>query len=298
MFSSKYIFSLVLSLLLAPSVLSAKPINVVASTQSLASITEYIGGKHVNVRALAVGHVDLHFFEPKPSMVMKVAQADMVIKIGMSFDAFVDAIVEAANNPGVFPGSAGYVDASYGVPKLEVPQGPITMSMGDIHEQGNPHYYLDPRNAVHIATNILNSLKALDPDHKDYYDARFEDFSKELEKRFVVWDKKKSKTNGKVAISYHRSWSYLFDYLGLQLLTTIEPLPGLPPTPRHIKFLLEDVIKETVDYIVIADIYNPKEAKRIQKETGAPLLMLPVTLDHRSKKRGYFEFIDGLISAF
>jgi zinc/manganese transport system substrate-binding protein len=90
----------------------------------------------------------------------------------------------------------------------------------------------------------------------------------------------------------------LFDYLDITLLTTIEPLPGLPPTPKHIKYLLEEVVDEKLDYIVMADIYNAKEAKRIQKETGAELLILPVTLEMRTKKRGYFEFIDSLISAF
>jgi len=289
---------LVLAVLLAPSVLLAKPLNVVASTQSLASIAESIGGKHVKVRALATGHVDLHFFEPKPSMVMKVAKADIVIKVGMSFDGFLDALVEAANNPKVFPGNYGYVDASVGVTKLDVPQGPITMGMGDIHSEGNPHYFVDPRNGKYIAQNILKSLKAADPNHSDYFESRYESFLKKLAKRQNVWDEKKKTTEGKLAVSYHKSWTYLFDYLGIQLVTTIEPLPGLPPTPRHVKYLTEEVVNEDLDYIVIADIYSQREAKRIQKATSAKLLVLPGTLDYRSKKRGYFEFLDSLINAF
>lgn len=295
---SRQIFGWVLVILLVPSALIAKPLNVVTSTQGLASITEYIGGKHVKVRALATGHVDLHFFEPRPSMVMKVAKADMVVKIGMSFDAYVDALIEAANNPNVFPGNSGYIDASVGVPKLEVPQGRITMGMGDIHKEGNPHYYVDPRNSVYIAQNILNGLKEIDPNNASYYETRFKKFNAILERKLEAWDKVTAKTKGKTVVTYHRSWTYLLDYLGLKLVTTIEPLPGLPPTPKHIKYLTEDVVKEDLDYIVIATIYSAREARKIQKKTGAVLLRLPITLSERSKKEGYFDYIDSLISAF
>lgn len=288
----------VLALLLVPFQLFAQPIRVVTSTQSLASITEYIGGRDVDVTSLAVGHVDLHFFEPKPSMVIAVTKADMVVKVGMAFDGYVDALVESAKNPKVFPGHAGYVDASKGVPKLEVPKGPITMAMGDIHEEGNPHYYLDPRNGRYIAKNILDGLVAIDPDNANAYQKRYEQFLDELDKRILDWNKNISVTKGKTIVTYHRSWSYLLDYLELSLVATIEPLPGLPPTPKHIKYLTEDVIKESLDYVLIASIYSPKVGRMIQEQTGALFLQLPVTLEKRSKQFGYFEFLDHLITAF
>ncbi len=189
-------------------------IDVVAATPELADIARQVGGNKVSVCSIAKPNQDYHMIEPKPSDVSRIAKAEMVVRIGMDLDLWLDALINAAGNPKVQKGAPGYVDASNGIKKLEVPKGQITGASGDIHVYGNPHYFYDPENGKIIAKNILNGLVRVSPNEKSYFEDNYERFVKELDRNIDKWQKELAPYKGTRVVTYHEAPSTFFAALG------------------------------------------------------------------------------------
>ena len=289
------IFMLLVSMFFISPFLNAK-INVVTASMDLKSIAEFVGGDKVNVESIVHGAQDLHFVEPRPSMVMKIKKADIIVKIGLDLDMWMDSLIAASKNKKVSYGEIGYVDASNGIEKLEVPKTKVDSSMGDIHIYGNPHYWLDPLNGKIIAKNILEGLIRISPQDADYFKNNYEEFCKKIDEKMKIWHKKIKDLEGSSIITYHRSWIYFAKRFNLRIPIEIEPKPGIPPSPNHILKVINTIRKENVKIILVDNFYPLKAPKKISIETGAKIVVVPSSVGGDKNVRDYFELFDYIIS--
>jgi ABC-type Zn uptake system ZnuABC Zn-binding protein ZnuA len=251
--------------LLAASLASAAPakIRVAASLPDLASIAASVGGDAVEAFSIARAGANPHFVEVLPSYMIRVAKAQVYLKAGLGLDQWADAIVEGSRN-----GSIRVVDASSGVRVLEKPTGKVDASMGDVHPDGNPHYWLDPENGVRVAANVRDALKAADPARAARYDAGYEAFRAEAEGRIRALKARMAPLRGAAIVTYHSSWPYFADAFGLRIVGRVEPFPGIPPTARHLADLTASIKAEKVKVLIQEPYYPGKDADLLARNTG------------------------------
>ncbi len=278
-------------------------ISVVAATPDLADIAKQVGGDRVSVYSVAKPNQDLHMIEPRPSDVSRIARADLVVRIGLDLDLWLDALLNAAGNGRVNRGGRGYVDASVGIQRLEVPREQITGASGDIHVYGNPHYWLDPLNGEIISANILEGLKRVSPADANYFERNRNAFLAGLRSAMRGWQEKLSPYQGRKIVIYHDAWPYFVRRFNLKVLGCIEPKPGIPPTASHVASLIEQ-IKAEKQPVVIADagFYPDKAAKTIAARTGAEFVVIPSSVGGAKGADNFISLfdhiVDGLVRGF
>jgi ABC-type Zn uptake system ZnuABC Zn-binding protein ZnuA len=284
------------SLLLVGTIgLSAKEIFVVTTTEDLADLVKEVGGDKVKVVSLSYGYQDPHLVEPRPSMVVQLKKADMLVKIGMDLDIWVDSLIQAARNTNIIYGAKGYVDASVGILRLEVPGGKIDASMGDIHIYGNPHYWLDPENAKPITKNILDGLCKISPENTEYFKNNRDSYLEKLDKMLKIWDEKMKFYKGAKIITYHKTWSYFANHFNLEVIATVEPKPGIPPSPAHLNSLIIKMKKEKPVMILHEIFYPKKTSEMVSKETQVKLVILPTSVGGVKEVKDYISLFDYII---
>ncbi|MCH8276816.1 MAG: zinc ABC transporter substrate-binding protein [Bacteroidetes bacterium] len=226
--------ALLLSILCAIPANAQKRLNVVTTLPDLKSIAEMIGGDHVDVFSIATGYQNPHFVDPKPSYILRLSRADMFVTVGLDLElGWVPALVNSARNSDIMRGGKGYVDASQGVPLLQVPTS-VSREQGDIHIYGNPHYWLHPALGKYIAQNIYNRLVALLPEAREDFDRNLQHFNEELDRRMEGWSRAMALFRGARIIAYHNQWPYFENAFGLEIVDFLEPKPGIPPTPSQL----------------------------------------------------------------
>jgi zinc/manganese transport system substrate-binding protein len=285
----KFTFLFVLMLFLSPISAKAK-INVVTSTSDLKSIAEYIGGDRVSVISIASGKSNPHFVEVLPSYMVTVSRADIYFKVGLELDFWAAPIIDGSRN-----GKLVIVDCSQGVEPMEKPTVKVDASMGDVHPQGNPHYWLDPANALIIADNISKGLSQVDPAGTSIYEGNLSRFQDELKAKMEVWKKEAEPLNGMEIITYHNSWPYFCRAFGLKVAGFIEPRPGIEPTPRHTAELIELVKSRGIKTIGKEPYYSDKSPRVIARATGAVVVDLPPSVGGADGAGDYFSLIDTII---
>src|SRR5215813_9475249 len=209
-------------------------LNVVATTEDLAALAREVGGDKIKVEALARGYQDPHFVEAKPSFILKLHSADLLVVVGRELEiGWLPPLVTQSRNAKIQPGADGYIDASLNVKILEIPTGQITRAMGDVHPLGNPHYWLDPDNGRRIAKGIAGKLSELDPPDAAYFQQRFQDFDKRLTTAVKGWDAEMVPFRGTKVVTYHNSFTNFAKHFHLDVIGYVEPRPRIPPTPSH-----------------------------------------------------------------
>jgi len=266
-------------------------IHVVAATTDFADITRQIGGARVQVDTLARGDQDLHHVDPRPSFVTKITNADLVVRIGMDLDLWMDSLLAAARNGKVREGGPGYVDASVGIQRLEVPTSKLDPSKGDIHVYGNPHYWLDPENGKIIAGNIGAALKRVDPTGAAAYDQGYQRFIAALDEHMTRWKQQMAPLRGSYFVTYHTTYSYFFHRFGLKLADTMETKPGILPSAAHVDELVRTMKVDHVKAVMTCPYYSTRFTDLVHRETGAAILILP-----SSTSGDYFSLFDTLIA--
>src|SRR5215467_10964812 len=185
---------------------NAKKLNVITATTDMAALAQEVGGDRISVESIAKGYQDPHFVEAKPSFLLKLRQADLLITVGLQLEiGWLPPLITQSGNPRIQVGANGYLDASQFAEILEIPTGQVTRAMGDVHPLGNPHYWLDPDNGRRVARGIAGKLGELDPPDASYFQERFQDFDKRLTAAEQKWDGEMAPFKGSKVVTYHNS---------------------------------------------------------------------------------------------
>jgi ABC-type Zn uptake system ZnuABC Zn-binding protein ZnuA len=276
---------------------AAQKLNVIATTEDLASLAREVGGDAIAVEALARGYQDPHFVEPKPSFILKLNRADLLVAVGRDLEAaWLPPLVTQSRNAKLQPGAAGYLDASQTARILDMPGGPITRAMGDVHPQGNPHYWLDPANGRRIAQLIQKKLSELRPADAPRFATRFADFDARLAAAEKRWDAQMAPYKGLKIVTYHRSWTNFTDRFGLDVVGFVEPRPGIPPSPSHTLDLIREMKRLGVRILLVEPYFDLKTPNAIARETGARVLVMPPSVGGGQEITDYIKLFDYDIS--
>jgi ABC-type Zn uptake system ZnuABC Zn-binding protein ZnuA len=276
-----------------PTVAEAKKLKVVTSLTDLASLTQEVGGDKVEVESLAKGYQDPHFVEPKPSFLLKLRNADLLISVGLDLEiGWLPPLITQSGNGKIQVGGQGYLDASQFAEILEIPQGKVTRAEGDVHPLGNPHYWLDPDNGRRIAKGIATKLSEMDPDDTAYFQQREKDFEKRLAEAEVKWTAQMAPYRGRKIVTYHRSWPNFAKHFGLDVEGYIEPRPGIPPTPSHTIELVNMMKRENIKIQLIEPYFDLKTPNSIASMTGAKVVQMMPSVGGKPEITDYFKLFD------
>jgi zinc/manganese transport system substrate-binding protein len=278
--------------LLAVSAQGADKIRVVTTTTDLKALTEAVGGGLVEVDALARGNQNPHDLEVRPSLMVKVRRADVLVLNGLELDQWADVVVQGANNPKVIPGAPGRVDASAGILVLEVPTTRVDRSMGDVHPVGNPHYSLDPGLAPAVTANILEGLVRVAPEYRAMFERNRAEFLGRLEPALRGWSATLAPFKGAPVVVYHAQWAYLLARFGLTQVGTVEERPGIPPAPGHIAKLIQLMKDEKVKVIIVEPWSDYKLAERVAQEAGGQVVLLATGVGAVKGAETYLDAVD------
>lgn len=278
---------IVIALSILPGINHART-RVVASTSDLAYYARQIGGPHVEVEAIASPNADIHFVEVRPSYMMKVNKADIVLKVGMELDTWMDKIIDGSRN-----GSVMIIDCSQYIQPIEIPAADANARHGDLHRSGNPHYWLGPQNLPAITRAITEGLSAVDPAHASDFAANQQRFLEQIDTGLKDLQPKVDSLRGKAIIFYHNSWPYFNAYVGLEAAGFVEPFPGVPPSPSHIKNLTVLVRERSIPLIAIEPYFDDRVPRKIASETGGRVVTLYPSIGGRTHDETYLEWFEG-----
>ncbi|HEX6862449.1 MAG TPA: metal ABC transporter substrate-binding protein [Thermoanaerobaculia bacterium] len=320
-----------LLLLLIAGTASAAPVKVVTTLPAYASIAQAVGGDRVQAASIAKGNEDAHFVKPKPSYALMLKDADLFVTTGLDLELWAPVLVDKSGNRKIRDGQPGYVNASQGVPLLDVPPNP-SREAGDLHIYGNPHIHTSPLNAKIVAGNIAAGLKRVDPAGAAAYDANLAAFRKRIDaalygdqlpqilgsatldplarqgklipfleskdykgKKLIDslggWLGKGMAFRGRKLVTYHKNWTYFTPLFGLQVVGDVEPKPGIPPSARHVHDLIETMKAQKVKVVLAPDYFDPSEAQAIAARTGAQAVIVPLGPSGPGAD-AYFKMID------
>src|SRR6187399_2876232 len=268
-------------------------LKVVTTTEDLAAIAREVGGDKIKVTAIAKGYQDPHFVDPKPSFMLEVSRANLLIAIGRELEiGWLPPLINNSRNAKVQPGSNGYLDASLTVKILEIPTGQITRAMGDVHPAGNPHYWLDPANGRRIAQAIQLKLGELDPADKPYFAQRYADFDARLAAAEKRWDATMAPYKGTKVVTYHRSWPNFMERFGLDVMGYVEPKPGIPPSPSHTIELIAAMKAQGVKLVVMESYFDAKTPEKIALEAGGKVVTLAPSVGGEKAATDYIQLFE------
>src|SRR5437764_9771847 len=271
----KRIILLLASLALAANSFAADKLKVVTATEDLASLTREVGGDRVDVTSIGKGYQDPHFIEPKPSFLLLLKNADLLEVVGLELEiGWLPPLLDQSRNNNIRPGATGYLDVSQGVEILDRPTGNVNRSMGDVHPLGNPHYWLDPANAVRIAIQIRNRLAQLRPADARTFDQRLNAFKVRINEANKRWMAAMAPFKGTKIVTYHNSWPNFARHFGLNVVDFVEPKPGIQPSPSHTLELIKLMKEQKVKAIVMEPYFDRKTPDSIAAQTGAQVVVM------------------------
>ncbi len=282
------------TLLLAPLPARAQgKLNVIATTEDLAAIGREIGGDRITIESIARGYQDPHFVEAKPSFILKLQRADMLIVVGRELEiGWLPPLITQSRNAKIQPGAKGYLDASLTAQILDIPTGQITRAMGDVHPLGNPHYWLDPENGKRIAKEIADKLSEFRPNDRAYFQQQLATFTARLNEAEKRWLGLMAPYKGTKMVTYHRSFPNFAERFGLEIVGYVEPRPGIPPTPQHTLDLMNEMKRQRIKLVLVEPYFDLKTPNAIGRETGAQVLVMPPSVGGVKEITDYFKLFD------
>ncbi len=266
-------------------------VKVVTTTTVIYDLVKNVGGDKVEVDYLSRGDQDVHFLEVLPSYMMKLRKADVFFQIGLQLEMWSPQLVDGSRNS-----SLKIVYLSDAITPKEVPTTKVDASQGDVHPQGNPHYWLDPYNAKAMAEVIYLELVLLSPDNGSYFKKNLDNYLSKLDKKIDEWESKMSKLKQKEMIFFHSSWIYFTERFGLKIAGYVEPKPGIPPTPSHNAEIIRIIQQKKIKIIVTDVFYSDNAPNQIANATSAKVLKLPTQVYGLENVNSYIEMIDYIIN--
>src|SRR5947199_358494 len=278
---------------LLPPAAQAKKLHVVTSTTDMAALTQEVGGDKISVESIAKGYQDPHFVEAKPSFLLKLRQADLLISVGLQLEiGWLPPLITQCGNPKIQVGAPGYLDASQFAEILEIPTGTVTRAMGDVHPLGNPHYWLDPDNGRRIARGIANKFAEMDANDSAYFQQQFQDFDKRLTAAEQKWDQEMQPYHGRKVITYHRSFPNFAKQFELDVLGYVQSRPGIPPTPSHTIELIQFMKRENCKVVLVEPYFDLETPQSIGQATGAQVIVYLPSVGGEKQVTNYFQLFD------
>jgi ABC-type Zn uptake system ZnuABC Zn-binding protein ZnuA len=297
--SPKVAFLTLAALLAASPAAAAGKLRVVATLQDLAAIGAAVGGERVEATSLAKGYQDPHFVDAKPSFILQLSRADLLVVAGLELEiGYLPPMIDQSRNQAIHPGSPGYLDASAGCEILGQPTQAITRALGDVHPYGNPHYWIDPENGRTIARSIAARLAQLDPAGGPTYAANLAAFEARLGEKEQEWAAKMAPYAGSKIVTFHDSWPNFAKRFGLVVAGHVEPKPGIPPSPSHTLAIINLIQAERIPLILVEPYFDTKTPDFIAGKTGATVLPFYPSVGGTQEITDYFSLFDHNIDAF
>jgi len=294
--NSKMKLFLSLVLLLVSKVTVAE-VFVFACEPEWAALAKEIGGDKLNVFSATSGRQDPHFIRARPSLIARARRADLLFCSGAELEiGWLPLLLRKASNPKILNQSTGYLMASNYVRLLDKPAS-VDRSLGEIHSMGNPHVHLNPYNLLIIGRELTKRLGIIDPDNKIYYKKRLSQFNERWQKNISMWEKKAELIKNKNYIVYHANWSYLADWLSINMKISVEPKPGIPPGTDHLSLLLKNIRDNNFEKIIYAANKNPKAVEWLSDKSGLPVKKLPFTVGGTAEADSLYNLFNETIKA-
>lgn len=278
-------------MVVAAAPVSAETISVVTTTTDLAAIVKAVGGERVSVESISKGYQDPHYVEAKPSFMRLLNRARALFSVGLQLEiGWLPLLAQGARNPGLVQ-----VELSEGIAVLERPTGPVSRAQGDVHPEGNPHYWLDPRNGVRIARSVARELKALAPSDGAYFDQKLKVFETDLENKRKTWEQRMAPLRGTSLVAYHKQFEYLAQWLGLSIIDYVEDKPGIPPAPQHVAGLIKTMQQKKITALLVANFTSPTIPRSVADKAGARMIVLPASVGGDKGIDGYGDLFDAIV---
>jgi ABC-type Zn uptake system ZnuABC Zn-binding protein ZnuA len=269
---------------------------VVTTTTDLRSLVEAVGGDRVAVVSLVPGAVDAEEYQPKPQDVSRLKNARLVVRVGLDYDLWLERLLVHLP-PELRRNGPGYVDSSYAIATLDVRGAAVGPGDGHAHGSGNPHYWLDPKNAEIVTANIMEGLARIDPANTAVYEANRAAFLQRLEGKLAEWSAALAPLQGRPLIAYHNTWAYFARRFRLNFVGTIEPRPGVPPSPSHLAQLLR-LMRDKQARAIVRQPHEPeKDARFLAEKTGARLIVLGGSVGMLPGADDYIALFDANVAA-
>ncbi len=271
-------------------------LQVFACEPEWAALTRELGGDAVKVFTATTARQDPHHIQARPSLIARMRRADLLVCTGAELEiGWLPLLLRKASNGKVQPGRPGHFLAAEQLPLLERPSH-LDRAEGDVHAQGNPHVHTDPRNIARIAKALAARLASIDPDRADHYRQRLRDFTDRWQQAMADWTERAAPLRGRQVVVQHRQWPYLLDWLGMQRVATLEPKPGLPPTPGHLAALKTQLATQPADLILRAAYLDPAPARWLSRQTGIPEVVLPFTVGGSDAAQDLFTLFEDTLT--
>jgi zinc/manganese transport system substrate-binding protein len=292
-------FALVLAALAGFGSTAEAKLRVVSSLQDFSSIAQMIGGDRVDAFALAKGYQDPHFVDAKPSFVLQLSRADLLIVAGLELEiGYLPPLIDQSRNDKIHAGNPGYLDASVGCDILQRPTTQVTRAMGDVHPYGNPHYWTEPENGRVIARAIAARLSQLDPAGAAAYQKGLAAFEARLTQKEAEWTAKMAPYAGTRIVTFHDSWPNFAKAFKLNIVGHVEPKPGIPPSPSHTLDVINLIQSQKVPAILVEPYFDRKTPDYIGGKTGAAVVTFYPSVGGTPAIKDYFALFDTNVDAF
>jgi len=265
----------------------------VTTTEDLAALAREVGGDRVEVSSIAKGYQDPHFVEAKPSYLLRLRGADLLIAVGLELEVgWLPALLQQSRNPRLLGRGSGYLDASTRCDILERRAGPVSRAEGDVHPFGNPHYWLDPDNGGVIAASIAGRLSELSPADAPYFRSRLGAFQERLSEAARSWEERMRPYRGVKVVTYHNSWPNFARRFGLEVVGFVEPRPGVPPSPSHTLELIQAMKAQGARVILVEPYFDLQTPNAVGREAGAKVVVLCPSVGGVEGVKDYFQLFE------
>lgn len=293
----KTILKFLVALAIAAAALpAAAALNVFACEPEWGALAQELGGDKVSVFNATTSLQDPHRIEARPSLIARIRSADLVICSGSELEiGWLPLLLTQSGNPKIQLGEIGNLEASQFVVRLEIPKV-IDRALGDIHPSGNPHIHLDPRNIAKVGEVVSERLARLDPANAGVYHARATSFQQRWQAAMQRWEQEASRLKGMPIVVYHKDMSYFINWAAMREAGSLEPKPGLQPTPVHLAELVEHMKRDPAKAVVYSSYNSPGAAEFLSQRANIPAVQLPFTVGGTDKAKDLFGLFDDTIA--
>lgn len=293
------LISMICSMLFTPAAFAG--VNIFACEPEWAALAKEIGGEQVSVYTATTALQDPHHIEARPSLIAQLRQADIAVCTGAELEiGWLPMLQRQAGNNKVQAGAPGDFAAAMQVERLEIPAR-VDRAMGDVHAAGNPHVHLDPRRVLVIAEALTQRLQTIDAANAAVYANGFAAFKARWLAALHAWEQRAAPLRGVRVITHHRDWVYLFDWLGIDAVASLEAKPGLPPSAAHLAALRQQLQQQPVRMVIRAAYQDARPSEWLAQQAGIKAVLLPYTVGGSARAQDLFglydDSIDRLLSA-